>query len=91
MRKCALTTLLKPHLQIASPRWSGTARASPTSAGLMSDEGITGGDVYVMRPPAGAPVNVTQVWRSPHRRLPGMLRTRIRGYEFARATKCSPV
>jgi len=58
----------------------------------MSDEGITGGDVYVIAGRRRSAVNVTQVWRSPHRRLPGMLSaTRIVATEFARATKCSPV
>ena len=55
----ALTTLLKPHLQIASPRWSGDGTRIAYIGGLMSDEGITGGDVYVMPAAGGAPVNVT--------------------------------
>ena len=55
----ALTTLLKPHLQIASPRWSGDGTRIAYIGGLMSDEGLTGGDVYVMPAAGGAPVDVT--------------------------------
>jgi dipeptidyl aminopeptidase/acylaminoacyl peptidase len=55
----ALTTVLKPHLQIASPRWSGDGTRIAYIGGLMSDEGFTGGDVYVMPAAGGAPVDVT--------------------------------
>ena len=55
----ALTTLLKPHVQIASPRWSGDGTRIAYIGGLMSDEGLTGGDVYVMPAPGGAPVDAT--------------------------------
>ena len=55
----ALTTVLKPQLQIASPRWSGDGTRIAYIGGLMSDEGITGGDVYVIPAAGGAPVDVT--------------------------------
>jgi dipeptidyl aminopeptidase/acylaminoacyl peptidase len=55
----ALTTLAKPPLQIASPRWSGDGSRIAYIAGIMSDEAITGGDVYVISAAGGAPVNVT--------------------------------
>src|SRR5438034_1050508 len=48
----ALTTLVRPHLQIASPRWSGDGTRIAYIGGLMSDQGITGGDIYVV-PAAG--------------------------------------
>jgi Tol biopolymer transport system component len=51
------TNLLKPSLQIASPRWSGDGTRIAYIGGLMSDEGITGGDVYVISASGGNPVN----------------------------------
>ncbi|MBV8147363.1 MAG: S9 family peptidase [Gammaproteobacteria bacterium] len=54
-----LTPLVKPALQIASPRWSGDGRRIAYISGIMSDEGITGGDVYVLPVSSGTPVNVT--------------------------------
>ena len=55
----ALTTLLRPHLQIASPRWSGDGTRIAYIGGLMSDEGISGGDIYVVPAAGGVPVDVT--------------------------------
>jgi dipeptidyl aminopeptidase/acylaminoacyl peptidase len=55
----AVTTLLKPHLQMASPRWSGDGAHIAYIGGLMSDQGVTGGDVYVIPVAGGDPVDVT--------------------------------
>jgi dipeptidyl aminopeptidase/acylaminoacyl peptidase len=55
----AVTVLLKPPQQIASPRWSGDGSRIAYIAGIMSDEGITGGDVYLIPAVGGAPVDVT--------------------------------
>ncbi|HKD55368.1 MAG TPA: hypothetical protein VKB72_14230, partial [Steroidobacteraceae bacterium] len=55
----AVTTLLKPQLQMASPRWSGDGRRIAYIGGIMSDQGSTGGDVYVVPAAGGATVNVT--------------------------------
>jgi|SRR5882724_2267426 len=55
----SITTLLKPRLQIASPRWSGDGSRIAYISGIMSDEGITGGDVYWISSSGGTPVNVT--------------------------------
>jgi dipeptidyl aminopeptidase/acylaminoacyl peptidase len=55
----ALRVLLKPQLQMASPRWSGDGRRIAYIGGLMSDETITGGDVYVIEGEGGAPIDVT--------------------------------
>lgn len=52
-------TLLKPTLQITSPRWSGEGGRIAYIGGLMSDEGITGGDVWVVPAKGGDAVNVT--------------------------------
>jgi dipeptidyl aminopeptidase/acylaminoacyl peptidase len=55
----AVTTLAKPSLQIASPRWSGDGSRIAYIAGIMSDEAVTGGDVHVISAAGGAPVNAT--------------------------------
>ncbi len=55
----SVTTLASPPLQIASPRWSGDGRRIAYIYGLMSDQTITGGDVYVLDRAGGEPVNVT--------------------------------
>jgi dipeptidyl aminopeptidase/acylaminoacyl peptidase len=48
-------------LQIAVPRWSPDGKWIAFIGGLMSDQGVTGGDVYVI-PVAGAhrPINLTE-------------------------------
>jgi dipeptidyl aminopeptidase/acylaminoacyl peptidase len=55
----AVTTLVKPALQIASPRWSGDGSRIAYIAGLMSDQAITGGDVYLVSAAGGTPENLT--------------------------------
>jgi dipeptidyl aminopeptidase/acylaminoacyl peptidase len=58
------------NLQIAVPRWSPDGSRISFIGGLMSDQGSTGGDVYLVSSTGGAPVNltpnedVTSVW--PH-------------------------
>ncbi len=55
----ALRVLLKPQLQMASPRWSGDGSRIAYIGGIMSDESITGGDIYVIPAGGGTPINVT--------------------------------
>jgi dipeptidyl aminopeptidase/acylaminoacyl peptidase len=55
----AVRTLLHPPLQIASPRWSGDGRRIAFIGGLMSDETITGGDLFVIGRDGGTPIDVT--------------------------------
>jgi len=55
----AVHTLLKPPLQIASPRWSGDGKRIAYIGGLMSDETVTGGDLYVIGKDGGVPLDVT--------------------------------
>jgi len=40
--------LFKPQLQIADPRWSPDGKRIAFIGGIMSDEGSTGGDIYVV-------------------------------------------
>jgi dipeptidyl aminopeptidase/acylaminoacyl peptidase len=53
------TKIHHPELQIASPRWSGDGKRIAYIGGLMSDEGITGGDAYVVAAEGGEAVDVT--------------------------------
>ena len=55
----AVRTLLKPPLQMAAPRWSGDGSRIAYIGGLMSDETITGGDLYVIGRDGGLPIDVT--------------------------------
>jgi dipeptidyl aminopeptidase/acylaminoacyl peptidase len=49
----------RPGMQIASPRWSPDAKSIAFIGGLMSDEPIPGGDVYVVPANGGSPRNIT--------------------------------
>jgi dipeptidyl aminopeptidase/acylaminoacyl peptidase len=46
-------------LQIAVPRWSPDAKAIAFIGGLMSDQGSTGGDVWIVDAAGGEPRNLT--------------------------------
>jgi dipeptidyl aminopeptidase/acylaminoacyl peptidase len=51
-------------LQIAVPRWSPDSKQIAFIGGLMSDQGSTGGDVWVMAATGGELRDVTQHWTS---------------------------
>ncbi len=53
------TSIWKPPLQIAGPRWSPDGKSIAVIHGIMSDEGLTGGDIYVVPSAGGATKNVT--------------------------------
>jgi dipeptidyl aminopeptidase/acylaminoacyl peptidase len=46
-------------LQIAVPRWSPDSKVIAIIGGLMSDQGVTGGDVWMFSAAGGAPRNLT--------------------------------
>ena len=52
-------SVLKPDMQIAVPRWSPDGRRIAFIGGLMSDESVASGDVYVMPASGGVPRNLT--------------------------------
>jgi len=52
-------SILKPPLQIANPRWSPDGRTLAFIGGLMSDESVTGGDIFTMPAMGGEPRNIT--------------------------------
>ncbi len=58
-RTGAITTLSRPALQMASPRYSGDGTRIAFIGGIMSDESITGGDIYVIPATGGTPEDVT--------------------------------
>ena len=51
--------IYSPNLQIAEPRWSPDGKSIAFIEGLMSDEGATGGDLFVIPAGGGAAHNVT--------------------------------
>ena len=51
-------------LQIAVPRWSPDGRSIAFIGGLMSDQGVTGGDVWIVSASGGQPHNLTPEWPS---------------------------
>ena len=55
----AATTLLQPSFQIAAPRWSPDGSQVAFIGGLMSDQGVTGGDVYAIPAAGGAARDLT--------------------------------
>ncbi len=71
-------SIFKPEFQIAVPRWSPDGKQIAYIAGLMSDEGATGGEIYVLPSNGGQPRNLTPGrlsspawlrWLSPERLL----------------------
>ena len=68
-------SIFKPPLQIAVPRWSPDGKNITFISGLMSDEGSTGGDIFVVPANGGAARNLTPgmkasaawlSWKSPN-------------------------
>ncbi len=55
----AVRSLYKPSMQIALPRWSPDGKSIAFIGGLMSDEGSTGGEIYVLAASGGAPKDLT--------------------------------
>ncbi len=53
------TSILKPSMQIAEPRFSPNGKSIAFIGGLMSDEGVTGGDIYALPATGGEARNLT--------------------------------
>jgi dipeptidyl aminopeptidase/acylaminoacyl peptidase len=64
------TSILKTSMQIANPAWSPDGKQVAFIGGLMSDEGVTGGDVFTLPVSGGEPRNLTPQRKS----SPSMLR-----------------
>jgi dipeptidyl aminopeptidase/acylaminoacyl peptidase len=54
-----LREIARPSHQIAQPTWSPDGKHVAYIGGLMSDQGVTGGDLYVVSGSGGQPVNIT--------------------------------
>jgi dipeptidyl aminopeptidase/acylaminoacyl peptidase len=52
-------SILQPKIQMANPRWSPDGSTIAFIGGLMSDEGVTGGDIYTIAPAGGPAKDVT--------------------------------
>ena len=55
-----MKSLYKPGQQIAAPRWSRDGNSIAFIGGLMSDDGSTGGDVFLLPAAGGAARNLTR-------------------------------
>jgi dipeptidyl aminopeptidase/acylaminoacyl peptidase len=55
-----LKSIYKPKLQIANPVWSPDGRQIAFIEGLMSDEGLTGGDIRIIASDGGDAKNLTK-------------------------------
>jgi dipeptidyl aminopeptidase/acylaminoacyl peptidase len=56
----AMRTILdKPAMQIAEPRWSPDGQQVAFIGGLMSDQGVIGGDIYMVDAAGGEPRSLT--------------------------------
>ncbi len=52
--------ILKPPMQVANVRWSPDGTTIAFIGGLMSDEGVIGGDIYALPAQGGAPRDLTE-------------------------------
>jgi dipeptidyl aminopeptidase/acylaminoacyl peptidase len=57
--KGTATSIYKPKLQLATPRWSPDGKSIAFIEGLMSDEGFHGGDLFTISADGGKAVNRT--------------------------------
>ena len=55
-----MKSIYKPKLQIANPVWSRDGKQIAFIEGIMSDEGITGGDIHVISSTGGEAKNLTK-------------------------------
>ena len=60
----AMRQIAAPTHQIANPRWSPDGSTIAYIGGLMSDQGVTGGDLYVVPAAGGTPRNLTPRMKS---------------------------
>ena len=54
-----LKSVYRPHLQIAAPRWSPDGQRIAFISGIMSDEGVIGGDIFVVPAAGGDAKDIT--------------------------------
>src|SRR5256714_1408474 len=67
--KATATSIYKPSLQVAVPRWSPDGKSVAFIEGLMSDEGFHGGDLFTTSANGGSAVNRTPGGKSSARSI----------------------
>src|SRR5260370_31468828 len=55
-----MKSIYKPKLQVANPVWSPDGKRIAFIEGIMSDEGLTGGDIFTMSTDGGDAKNLTK-------------------------------
>src|SRR5260370_7140443 len=55
-----MKSIYKPKLQVANPVWSPDGKRIAFIEGIMSDEGLTGGDIFTMSSDGGDAKNLTK-------------------------------
>src|SRR5216684_8111330 len=55
-----MKSIYKPKLQVANPVWSPDGKRIAFIEGIMSDEGLTGGDIFTMSSDGGEAKNLTK-------------------------------
>ena len=55
-----MKSIYKPKLEIANPVWSPDGKQIAFIEGLMSDEGLTGGDIFTINSSGGSAKNLTE-------------------------------
>lgn len=56
----AVRRLFKPSMQVANVKWSPDGKTIAFIGGLMSDEGVIGGEIYAMPAEGGTPRDLTE-------------------------------
>ncbi len=56
----AVRHILKPSMQVANVKWSPDGKTIAFIGGLMSDEGVIGGDIYALPAEGGTPRDLTE-------------------------------
>jgi dipeptidyl aminopeptidase/acylaminoacyl peptidase len=77
-----MKSIYKPKLQIANPVWSPDGKQIAFIEGVMSDEGLTGGDIHIISSDGGDAKNLTKDMKASAAWLDWLADTKILFSEF---------